>query len=278
MIVDACVCGEGRIFTTLIRYENETIFAAYEGLAIIRCTKCGLLKTSGNYKRINSKVSNTDFYESNQPIFSNYFRDVVERICRYQRSGRVLDVGCASGICMRVLSQNGFSVYGIEPNRTAYKIVKQKFPDMVFPLTLKKLWLTKKLRFHTIIYNHVLEHIPDIRNEFSYIHKALLPGGLLVIGVPNSANLVFWLRGKYWESLLPNQHIWHFSTKYLVQYLTSQGFTIFETSYNNHLRQDYPLVKRLYFKLLTILNTLFSTGEAVVIFAKKKESQSQGYP
>lgn len=270
MIVDSCVCGEGTIFTTFIRYENETTFAAYEGLAIVRCTKCGLLKTSGSYKRINPKVSNADFYENNMPIFSNYFRNVVERIRRYQRSSRVLDVGCASGICMRVLSQNGFSAYGLEPNRAVYKIVKQKFPRTVFPLTLKKLWQTKKLRFHTIIYNHVLEHVPDIRNEFSYIHKALLPGGLLVIGVPNTANCVFWLRGKYWESLLPNQHFWHFSTGYLVRYLTSQGFKILETSYNNHLRHDYPLTKRLYFKLLTILNTLFSTGEAVVIIAQKQ--------
>lgn len=270
MIVSSCICGKGRVFTPNIRYENENTFSAYEGLTIGRCTGCGLLKTFGSQKKINPKVSQADFYESNQPIFTSYFSDVVERIRRYQKSGRVLDVGCATGICLRILSENGFRTYGLEPNRAAYKIVKQKFPDTVFHLTLKQLWLIKKLRFHAIIYNHVLEHIPDINSEFSYIHKALLPGGLLVIGVPNTANFVFWLRGKFWESLLPNQHIWHFSTKHLVTFLTKQGFKISDMSFNNHLRQDYPIAKRLYFKLLTGLNTLASTGEAVLVIARKE--------
>ncbi len=267
----SCVCGKRRVFTPTIRYENESTFSDYEGLTIGRCKSCGLLKTSGSQKKINPKVSQADFYESNQPIFTNYFSDVIARIRRYRRSGRVLDVGCATGICLRILSENGFRAYGLEPNRVAFQITKQKFSRSVFPLTLKQFWLTKKMRFDTIIYNHVLEHIPDIHEEFLYIHKALLPGGLLVVGIPNTANFVFWLRGKYWESLLPNQHVWHFSTRYLVAYLKNQGFTILETSFNNHLRQDYPLIKKMYFKLLTGLNMLFSTGEAVVIIAQKRQ-------
>lgn len=264
-----CICGEARVFKPVITYRNETAFKEHEGSVIARCISCGVLKTIATPSRLKPMTSRVEFYEGNQPIFREYFESVADSIIRFCKSGTVLDVGCASGIMLEILSERGFGVYGLEPNSEAFKKAKQKFPGRVFPRKLKEFSRKMKQMFDIIIYNHVLEHIQDVNREFFLIKKALRPRGLLVVGLPNTDNVIFKLRGKYWESLLPEQHVWHFSTSYIQDILRKQGFEILETSFNNHLRQDYPLVKQLYFKLLTGLNTILRTGEAMLIVARK---------
>ena len=111
--------------------------------------------------------------------------------------------------------------------------------------------------FDCIIYNHVLEHIEDINGEFVLIKKALKKNGTLIIGVPNTDNMIFKIRRKYWESLLPNEHIWHFNAKYLAQYLQKQKFEIIKIRFEDDARKSYPFHKQTYFRLLSH-DTVFS--------------------
>lgn len=266
-----CICGESSEFMPVITYRNETGFREYEGLAIARCQSCGVLRTLAPVGRqIKPETSRVSFYEGNEPIFRKYFKLVADSVLRYCSAGTVLDVGCASGILLEIFKEKGFRVYGLEPNKASYRASNKKFPRRVFQMKLKDFLKWRKQRFEVIVYNHVLEHIQDIHQEFTYIKKALQPHGLLVVGLPNTDNIVFKLRSKYWESLLPNQHVWHFSTRYIQDFLKRQGFEILDTSFNNHLRQDYPLFKKLYFEILTSLNTLLHTGEAVLIIARRR--------
>lgn len=106
--------------------------------------------------------------------------------------------------------------------------------------------------------------------EINLIKKVLKPGGLLVIGVPNINNIIFFLRQKYWEYLVALEHIWHFSKKYLVNFLNKKGFNVSEVSFSNDRRPDYPILKRGYFYFLSIINKLFNTGELMLIVAQLK--------
>lgn len=269
-----CICGKSREFVPIITYRGETVFKEYEGLEITRCVNCAVLKTIAAKGRLKPETSRVEFYEGNLPIFRGYFTTVAERIARYRKVGRVLDIGCASGILLEILAQRGFDVYGLEPNKKAFKIAKKKLAQRIYPIKLRKFLVQRKQLFDILIYNHVLEHIEDINREFSLIKKALRPHGLLVIGLPNTDNIIFKLRGKYWESLLPDQHVWHFSTAYVRSLLRKEGFEILMTTFNNHLRQDYPYLKRLYFEFLTRLNTLSGTGEAMLVIARRIDKMS----
>lgn len=272
MITSPCICRKSSRFTPLIEYRNETVFKAFEGTVIGKCIYCPTLKTfpakqNTIFDPINTKA---DLYEKRNRQFIRLFTPLVARIVRFMKRGSVLDVGCSTGILLSLFKKKGFDVAGVEPNAYAYAIARKKLGSRILRGTLSTYLLKKGKPVDCIVYNHVLEHIQDWRKEFSQIGKILKPGGILVVGLPNTANFIFRVRGKYWESLQPNEHIWHMNTKSLCGLLESNGFSIQSVSYEDDGRASYPLLKRLYFGALSLVNRILGTGEAVLIIAKNK--------
>jgi 2-polyprenyl-3-methyl-5-hydroxy-6-metoxy-1,4-benzoquinol methylase len=270
MVTSNCLCQRIAVnFKQTIIYKNETVFKAYEGTVIGQCTNCGLLKTfpTKNNKSFNPQVSRTGFYKSEEKQLTKLFYPVVNKINKFKNKGAVLDVGCSSGLLLSLLQKKGYSVSGIEPNKKAQQQAKKRIGNNIFLGTLSQFSKGNRTKFDYIIYNHVLEHIEAVNEEFSLIKKHLKKGGILVIGVPNTNNIIFKIRQKYWESLMPNEHIWHFSDKYLINYLKNNNFRVQDVSYYNDRRQDYPFLKRIYFMFLGLINKLMGTGEAVLIVA-----------
>lgn len=269
MIASNCICSEKSVFYPFIEYKNETVFKNYEGILVGKCRSCGTLKTILPSKKIkNNTVSRPDMYEDNKMLFIDLFRNLASKIKRYKPEGKALDVGCSSGILLEVLKKENYDVWGIEPNITAFHKARKKFASRIFLGSLEKFNLKNKLRFDIIIYNHVLEHIENIGMEFALIKKVLKNNGLLVIGLPNTQNIIFWLRKKYWESLMPKEHIWHFSKKNIQDLLNKEKFKILDISFSNHDRKGYPLLKRVYFRILELINRVINTGEAMLLMCE----------
>ncbi len=267
----ACLCSKKRsIFTPFISYKNEAVFKDFEGIIIGKCKNCGLLKTfPPKNLKFNPKQSRKDMYESRKSFFISLFIPIVEKIKQYKPSGKVLDVGCSSGILLELLKKETYDVFGIEPNKKAFLIAKKKFGQKIFYGTLKSFIKKSKKKFDVIIYNHVLEHIEDLRSEIMLIKKTLRKNGIFILGLPNTNNYIFYLRGKYWEPLMPNEHIWHFSKKIISDFLKKNQFKILDIAFSNDDRKDYPFIKQLYFKVLSSINAILHTGEAILIVSKK---------
>ena len=267
-----CVCKKRSVFLPYITYRKETVFKNYEGIIIGKCNNCGILKTfpkkrGGNFNPI---VTKSKEYEKRKKEFEEMFRPIVERILnKVKPNAKILDVGCSSGILLSLLKQKGFEVYGLEPNKQAYAIAKKKLGKGIFNRKLSDYVRNQKVFFDCIIYNHVLEHIEKVNEEFSMIKKILRKNGILIVGVPNTDNIIFKIRGKYWESLLPNEHVWHFSAKYLSGYLARQGFEVLNVCFEDDARKSYSFLKRIYFTILSLVNKTIGTGEAMLLLAKK---------
>lgn len=269
LLSSSCICNQKSFFKPIIKYQKEDIFKAYEKAIIGKCITCGLLKTVVKPKRFNPQISHIDNYQNKKNQYIRLFSKIVTKIRQIKNKGTVLDVGCSFGILMELLEKD-YQVFGIEPNINAYKITKNKFKNKVFLGKIKDfIKKNKKKKFDIIIYNHVLEHIENINQEFLMIKKLIKKGGLLVIGVPNVDNIIFFLRKKYWEGLMVNEHIWHFSKKYLINYLNKQGFKIIDIQFINDKREDYPFLKKIYFYFLNFINKILKTGENVVIYGQK---------
>lgn len=265
-----CICNQLSKFKIYIEYKNEVIFKDYERIKIYKCYKCGLLKTFSN--SISPKQSRIDLYESESAKFKKLLGFLVKKIQEYKKTGNVLDIGCSSGILLGLLKNAGYKTYGIEPNKQAYLKAKERFGSAIFQGTLDKFMLLNTKKFDVIIYNHVLEHIFNPRQELEIVRNILKNDGIIIIGLPNTSNLIFYLRGKYWESLMPNEHVWHFSKKQIKRLLINLRFEITNTYYSNHDRSDYALPKKIYFTILSILNRLFNTGEATLLIIKHKKT------
>lgn len=275
MIASACLCKKkGKsLFKEIIRYQNETCFKAFNGLIIARCINCGLLKTINipYHKPHTEPINTTHHYEANQNNIAISFRPIVAEIKKFKTSGNVLDVGCSTGILLTLLKKEGFKVYGVEPNKKAFLCAKKKLgPNISFGV-LNDFIKTDKRQYDVVIYNHTLEHIKDIHEELALVKKIMKNDGLIIMGVPNTANVIFYLRQKHWESLLPDQHVWHFNSNYIKRLLETYGFRILNTSFTDHTRLDYPFLKKIYFSFLCVVNKILRTGEAVLFVAQKNK-------
>lgn len=163
------------------------------------------------------------------------FRTIVDHARHYAAPGArsLLDVGSAHGWFLEVAARE-FDVLGIEPDaQVGGKAAARGLPVRpgYFPDVLKQ-----DERFDIIVFNDVIEHIPDIRAALAACRERLNPGGILILNLPNSQGFFyrlskllarFGLRGPFermWQKDMPSPHLHYFDTDNLSTLLADQAF------------------------------------------------------
>jgi SAM-dependent methyltransferase len=165
------------------------------------------------------------------------FSTVVALARQYAEPGArtLLDVGSAHGWFLDAAAGQ-FEAYGVEPDEAMAKRSAQRgrptrigfFPQVLEPGE----------RFDVIVFNDVIEHIPDIRTALRDCHDRLPPGGTLVLNLPSSRGLFYrlsklmvraGLRGpfdRFWQVGLPSPHVHYFAPDNLTKLVESEGFEL----------------------------------------------------
>jgi 2-polyprenyl-3-methyl-5-hydroxy-6-metoxy-1,4-benzoquinol methylase len=103
------------------------------------------------------------------------------------RSGRLLDVGCSSGMFMEYAQKKGFSVKGVEPSEYAVNLARS------MGLDVRKGYFEKSTPeselFDVVTLWDVLEHCDDPFEILGTAREALAPGGCIFLQVPNAMGL-----------------------------------------------------------------------------------------
>lgn len=146
---------------------------------------------------------------------------------------RLLDVGCAHGWFLES-ARARFDVLGIEPDEfVAGRTTARGLPVRVgfFPAVLDE-----AEKFDVVVFNDVIEHIPDIRSAIAAVHQHLDSGGLLVLNLPNSRGFFYrtskllsrvgWAAPfeRLWQKGLPSPHVHYFDRRNLARLVASHGF------------------------------------------------------
>ncbi|BDU70466.1 hypothetical protein GETHOR_25670 [Geothrix oryzae] len=92
----------------------------------------------------------------------------------------VLDFGCANGSLVVALRKTIKKIEGLEINETTRKIALSQ--EIHTYGSLEEIPGDK--RYHKIISNHVLEHIPNAYGTLCALREKLHPGGKLIVVVP----------------------------------------------------------------------------------------------
>lgn len=140
-------------------------------------------------------------------------RLVLKLIKDYFPSGRILDVGCATGVFLEIAKKEGYSVEGLELSRWSSEIAKKK-AITIYRERLDKLAKQKPGRYDIITLFGVIEHFEEPIKEMDAIKKLLKPGGLLVVWTGDVNSLPSQILGKkwwYWQG----QHIQYFTNESL---------------------------------------------------------------
>ncbi|MFA3781859.1 class I SAM-dependent methyltransferase [Melioribacteraceae bacterium 4301-Me] len=126
------------------------------------------------------------YYEQKE-YTEKYIIPFFERYLPQYKSFRVLEIGCAEGGLVEVMSKHCAEVIGLELSQTRIDIAKEKNPNLeIIQGDITDVNLTKKLQlqFDLLIMREVIEHVPDKHAAFNNLRKLLKNEGYLFISFP----------------------------------------------------------------------------------------------
>ncbi|MDZ4721379.1 MAG: class I SAM-dependent methyltransferase [Roseiflexaceae bacterium] len=136
---------------------------------------------------------------------------------------RLLDIGCASGLFLEAMQQQGWRVEGVEPDVASARGVSERLGIVVFAGPFEHASYPTG-HFDAITLWDVLEHLHNPMASLHEIRRILRPGGALFIRVPNAASYGARICGRYWSGYDLPRHMSLFTPYTLAQALAQAGF------------------------------------------------------
>lgn len=162
---------------------------------------------------------------SEQSLRERTFQRRLDLIRAYQKSGRLLDVGCALGFFLSLAQKQGFESYGLEANSKTALFAKNQLGLKNIQVGYLENASYPNEFFDVVTLFHVIEHLSDPVRQLKAITKWIRRGGLLVVETPNFSSWLRKLMGPKWRQFLHN-HFYFFSPRNLLSLLEKQGFEI----------------------------------------------------
>ncbi|MFA7402484.1 MAG: class I SAM-dependent methyltransferase [Pelobacteraceae bacterium] len=196
---------------------------------LYKCRGCGLEFLRPQPDGVNLARIYQDYYRSwniagslaevssmKQRTFGGYLR----RAAMYVSSGRLLDVGCATGDLMTVARDMGFDVFGVEIAPQGVAMCQARFgADRISPKPLEKGDFPVNY-FDIITLSDLLEHIPEPRSFLETVTHLLKPGGVLMVVTPDTSTWIRSVSGAAWPHY-KEEHLWYFNRSNIRKFLST---------------------------------------------------------
>lgn len=179
------------------------------------------------------------------PLRQRNFRSIAAEISALAKDRevgahpRLLDVGCAHGWFLQAC-QPAFDAAGIEPDRAIALAASDRgghirqgfFPDV----------LSGHETFDVIVFNDVLEHIPDVAATLQACNRHLSKNGLLVINAPSRRGAIYRFTkcaarlgfpasfDRMWQLGFPSPHVHYFDTRSIRGLTSAAKFELIKRS------------------------------------------------
>ncbi len=234
-------CPRCRTSQATVRYDLGTTL-------IVRCSECRLLhlhpwpdpaETEAVYG--SDYFQNTALVDGDPTAIYGYVDYIAERANRQRHQARIarelrslllpnsgrprlLDVGCGLGYFLDEAFEEGFDPAGLEFNGHAVERLRQKFAFPILHGAIESVELEPE-SFDAITMFDVIEHLRDPFGSLDKLHRALRPGGVLVISTPDAESLTSRLIGSRLEDFRrTREHLVFFGRQTLREVLREHGF------------------------------------------------------
>lgn len=216
----------------------------YNGFSIVRCCNDGLIFASPRPKNTapfyDERYYTGDMhcgyknYASFAATYSQKWKPRLDTLQQgLERTGSLLDVGCATGVFLDQARSHGWEVGGIEISGWAVKMAQENFGLSVLQGSLPDPRVPDGFYDAVTLFDCV-EHLSDPRAVLSDIRRVLKPDGLLMLStgaVPDKDPKVV---SKWYY---PPWHLYYFSERTMKALLLQCGFDV--VSYREE-DQDVP--------------------------------------
>lgn len=170
--------------------------------------------------------------------FSHVRRDIAPLLPA--RTARVLELGCGAGATvnwLRSIRQVDHAL-GLELDPVAAARARQVFDEVVVCDLEQARPALEPGRYDLVLALNVLEHVYDPWSVLRWAREAMVPGGTLIISLPNVAHysvaLPLALRGAWTytdEGILDRTHKRFFNMATACELVAESGFTVTGTDY-----------------------------------------------
>lgn len=201
------------------------------------------------------------------------FNDKLDAIEKFMPvTGRILDIGCATGFFLDAARQRGWDPYGVELSEYSSAIARQKIGEKRIITGRIEDAAFAAATFDAIVMTDVIEHVCDVHSFLSEVTRILKPGGIISITTPNPAGLSCRLLGRNWPHY-KLEHLMYYTPEALELLLAPLGYgRLFLAAASKTLTLAYfELQMRTYplpviTPLVSLLCRLVSTRRAQVPF------------
>ena len=131
----------------------------------------------------------------------------IETVTRFVPKGRLLEIGPAFGIFAMQAKMAGFVVDVVEMDARCCAYLADQVGVNVVQSSSPHLEIDALPKHNVIAIWHVLEHLPEPAEFMKSAAANLLPGGILVIAMPNPGALQFRLMRHHWPHLDAPRHL-----------------------------------------------------------------------
>jgi len=257
--INTClICGSNRIEPFLI-CKDYTV--SQKEFQIKYCVDCNFKFTSprpedndlGKYYKAEDYISHSD---TKKGLINKLYHSVrsytllkkLQLVIQHTKlkSGNILDYGCGTGAFLNTCKVNKWDAYGIEPDETARRVMKDKFGVSSFS-SLEEIQKENLLHnFDSITAWHVLEHVSDLRETILALRSLLKEKGIFIVAVPNPESYDAKYYKKDWAAYDLPRHLWHFDPKSIIKLFSDNGFKyekilpmVFDSFYVSMLSEKY---------------------------------------
>jgi dolichol-phosphate mannosyltransferase len=211
--------------------EAQTFRCTSEGHGdftnIVECRDCGLIY---EYPRevesaIEHQYSNVEdpTYERETGGRIRTFSRLLDRVESFAQPGKLLDIGCYTGVFLDVARKRGWQVQGVEPSAWAAMKAQEKGLQVVNSPFRETKFAPES--FDVVTLWDVIEHLHDPLGELRAVHRILRPEGLLGMSTMDTHSLYARLTGRRWPWYM-RMHFYYFTRDSMTRMLEAAGFRV----------------------------------------------------
>ncbi len=206
--------------------------------ALMRCRDCGLtylnprpdVQSIGAYYPPAYDPHQIERLEDLPPLKRLTVRYGLRKRCsavlRWKQRGKVLDVGCATGLFLAEMQKlPGWQAYGVEPGEAAAAVAARAHGLPVHVGDLASAHYDDAT-FDAVTLWDVLEHLHDPLAVLREVRRVLKPDGVLVMRTPSLESWDARVFGPYWAGLDSPRHLAIFKRGTMARLLAQSGFAM----------------------------------------------------
>ena len=137
---------------------------------------------------------------------------------------RVFEFGAAKATDLLAFQAAGWQAEGCEPSAQACAVAASQ--GIVLQNATAETAVLEDGAYSCILFNNVFEHLHSPKEVLALCHRALEPGGVLLLIVPNHACWTRHLAGAAWPGYDAPRHTWGWTPRAFRRHLAEAGFTI----------------------------------------------------